>query len=209
MDTDKIEEMLITAKPFVGSLRKLGFGNDNIKFVNVYCSLGVYIDSQLKWDKSLKMVTKSYSAKLLQLKRLRYLPKSVLEKIYYQSIVAGVVYCMPVWGTCSPSKFNELELIHERAARIILNLPRNVNVIQRANWRPLQYIYNKRVATLMHDIYHEKAPADLLNLFEKQSQTRTRQKHCFEIFRPKTEIGRTPLRYRGPITWNALPTEIK
>ena len=76
MDTDKTEEMLITAKPFVGSLRKLGFGNDNIKFVNVYCSLGVYIDSQLKWDKSLKMVTKSYSAKLLQLKRLRYLPKS-------------------------------------------------------------------------------------------------------------------------------------
>ena len=59
----------------------------------------------------------------------------------------------------------------------------------------------------MHDIYHEKAPTDLLNLFEKQSQTRTRQKHCFEIFRPETEIGRTALRYRGPITWNALPTE--
>ena len=87
MDTDKTEAMLITAKPFVGPLRKLGFGNDNIKFVNEYCSLAVYIDSQLKWDKSLKMVAKSYSAKLLQLKRLRYLPKSVLEKIYYQSIV--------------------------------------------------------------------------------------------------------------------------
>ena len=68
-------------------------------------------------------------------------------------------------------------------------------------------IYKKRVAPLMHDIYHEKAPTHLLNLFEKQSQTRTRQKHCFEIFRPKTEIGRTALRYRGPITWNALPTE--
>ena len=61
----------------------------------------------------------------------------------------------------------------------------------------------------MHDIYHEKAPTDLLNLFEKQSQTRTRQKHCFEIFRPKTEIGRTALRYRGHITWNARPTETK
>ena len=90
------------------------------------------IDSQLKWDKQVKMVAKSYSAKLLQLKRLRYLPKSVLEKIYYQSIVASVVYCMPVWGTCLPSKFNELELIHERAARIIFNL-RNVNVLQKAS----------------------------------------------------------------------------
>lgn len=61
----------------------------------------------------------------------------------------------------------------------------------------------------MHHIYLEKVPADLLNLFEKQPQTRTRQKHCFEIFRPKMGIGRTALRYRGPITWNALPTEIK
>ena len=58
----------------------------------------------------------------------------------------------------------------------------------------------------MHDLYNEKALTGLLNLFEKQSQTRTRQKHCFEIFRPKAEIGRKVLWYRGPITWNALPT---
>ena len=121
-NTDKIEVMLITAKPFVGPLRKLSFEKDNIKFVNVSRCLGVYIDSQLKWDKQVKIVTKSYSAKLTQLRRLRYLPKSVLEKIYYQTIVAGVVYCMPVWETCSPSQFNKLELIHERAARIIFNL---------------------------------------------------------------------------------------
>ena len=209
MNTDKTEAMLITAKPSVGPLKKLSFGKDNIKFVNVSRSLGVYIDSQLKWDKQVSMAAKSYSAKLSQLKRLRYLPKSVLEKIYYQTIVAGVVYCMPVWGTCSPSQFNELELIHERAARIIFNLPRNVNVLQKANWRPLEYICKKRVATLMHDIYYEKAPTDLLNLFEKQSQTRTRQKHCFEIVRPRSEIGRTALRYHGPITWNALLTETK
>ena len=71
VNIDKTEAMRITAKPFVGPLRKLGFGN--IKFVNVSCSLGVYFDSQLKWDKQVKMVAKSYSAKRLQLKRLRYL----------------------------------------------------------------------------------------------------------------------------------------
>jgi len=38
VNTDKTEAMLITAKPFVGPLRKLGFGNDDIKFVNVSCS---------------------------------------------------------------------------------------------------------------------------------------------------------------------------
>ena len=52
----------IASEPFVGPLRKLGFGNDDIKFVNVSCSLGVYIDSQLKWDKQVKMAAKSFSA---------------------------------------------------------------------------------------------------------------------------------------------------
>ena len=61
----------------------------------------------------------------------------------------------------------------------------------------------------MHDIYYEEAPTDLLNLFEKQSQTRARQKHCFEIVRPRSEKGQTAPRYRRPITWNALPTETK
>ena len=84
-----------------------------------------------------------------------------------------------------------------------------MNVLQKANWRPLEYICKKRVATLMHDIYHEKAPTDLPNLFKKQSQTRTRQKRCSEIFRPRSEIGRTALRYRGSLTWNALLTETK
>ena len=65
------------------------------------------------------------------------------------------------------------------------------------------------MTTLMHDICYEKAAADLVNLLEKQSHTRTRQKHCFEIFRPRTEIGRTALRYRGPITWNAFPAATK
>ena len=82
-------------------------------------------------------------------------------------------------------------------------------MLQKANWRPLEYIYKKRMATLMHDIYYETAPTDLVNLLEKQSHARTRQKHCFEIFRPRTEIGRTALRYRGPITWNAFPAETK
>ena len=52
------------------------------------------------------------------------------NKIYDQSIVAGVVYCMPF-------QFYELELlIHERTARMIFNLPRNVNVLKKANEDP-------------------------------------------------------------------------
>ena len=57
VNTDKTEAMLITAKPFVGPLRKLGFGNDNINFVNVSRSLGVYIDSSIEqMDRSILFI---------------------------------------------------------------------------------------------------------------------------------------------------------
>ena len=123
MNTDKTEAMLSTTKPFVGRLRTLSFGNDNIKFVNLSRSLGDYIDNQLKWNKKVNIVAKSYSTKLSQLKRLRYLPKSVLEKIYYQYIVAGVVNCMPVWGTCSPSKamFTLYRIVKRSVAESVLD----------------------------------------------------------------------------------------
>ena len=62
---------------------------------------------------------------------------------------------------------------------------------------------------LMHDIFHAKVPVDLAKSFARSKSTRTRKQHCFEIARPQTEIGRTSLRYRGPLSWNALPNQTK
>ena len=49
-----------------------------------------------------------------------------------------------VWGNCSNEKFQEMECIHIKAARIIKKVPRNMHECETqstAKWPDLAYIY--------------------------------------------------------------------
>ena len=129
--------------------------------------LGVTIDRGLKWNQQVKRVVKDFSAKLSQLKRLKFLSKKVLEEIYYKSIVPCVVYSLSVWGTCSKTLFNEIEKMHERAAKLIYEVHNCEDPLTTVGWKPLEHIYKRRIAILMHDIYNERVPNELHEAFKK------------------------------------------
>ena len=73
------------------------------------------IDSQLSWHSRVESICKSFGKKVDLLKRLKYLPKDILQTIYFKNIVPTVRYCSLVWGTCSPTLVNEIDHIHVRA----------------------------------------------------------------------------------------------
>ena len=156
-----------------------------------------------------KNIVKSYGAKLSQIKRMKYLPKNVLVEIYYKSVIANVTYCITVWGTCSPPLFEVLEHIHVRAAKLIYNIKdekfTDEQILQKVGWRKLEYIYKRRILSVMHDIYYNKTPSTLTDMFSKGNNSTTKQRLNFQIKRPRTEQGRTSLLYRGPLTCNLIP----
>ena len=213
VNSDKTEAMIISLKPFIGPLRPLIFGDSNIKFVTTSKCLGVTIDNSLKWNVQVKNIVKSYGAKLSQIKRMKYLPKNVLVEIYYKSIIANVTYCITVWGTCSPPLFEALEHIHVRAAKLIYDIKdeklTDEQILQKVGWRKLEYIYKRRILSVMYDIYYNKTPSTLTDMFSKGNNSTTKQRLNFQIKRPRTEQGRASLLYRGPLTWNLIPHEIK
>ena len=147
---DKTEAMIITQRPFIGPTLP-------IRSISTTKSLGVEIDNKLTWKKQLRKVTKSFGAKLSQLRKMKYLSKHVLEEIYHKSIVSNVTYGILVWGTCSPSLLNDLEHYHVRAAKMIYNITKDdltdEQILQKAKWEPLNTIYKRRILTLMHDMY--------------------------------------------------------
>ena len=114
INSEKTEAMIISLRPFIIPLRPLRYGNKYIKFVRKSKCLGVIIDNSLRWNRQVEHMVKSYGAKLSQLKRIKHLPKHVLEEIYYKSIIANIMYCIAVWETCSPSLFRDLERIQYR-----------------------------------------------------------------------------------------------
>ena len=209
INTEKTEAMILSRKHFIGPLKQLSLGENNIEFVAETKCLGVTIDKALKWNKQVKRVVNDFSAKLSQLKRLKFLSKKVLEEIYYKSIVPCVVYSLSVWGTCSKTLFNEIEKMHERAAKLIYEVHSCKDPLTAVGWKPLEHIYKRRIAILMYDIYNERVPNELQGEFKKNLFGRGQEKLTMEIPRPRTEIGRNSVKYRGPLIWNLLTTETR
>ena len=209
--TVKSEVLIITNRDFVGPLRPVRIGNEIIKYVKTTSLLGIEVDNKLTWNTQVKKVIKSYSAKVGQLKRMAYLPIHVQEEIYFKTIIAAVAHGMTVWWTCSPSHTEDLERIHVRAARVIHRLPRDISddeILRLAKWDRLDYIYKRKILSMMHKIYQQTAPKELVNHFCRKL-TRSRDKMSFELPRCSREIGRTSVRWRGPLLWNTLPINLR
>ena len=209
--SDKSEVMIITRQDFVGPLRPVKIGDSIIKYKNSVTSLGVTIDKHLKWDQQIKKVAKSYRAKMSQFRRMTYLPIAIQEEIYFKTVIAAVTYGIAVWGTCSQALMSQLERIHARAAKLIHKLPKNISdedALLNANWDRLDYIYKRRMLTIMHKVCHGDCPEDFKQLFDKRCG-RYARKNSLVVPRVATEQGRMSARFRGPNLWNQLPETLR
>ena len=99
----KSEVMVLNRNSFCGPLKPVTLGDKILSYVYSSVCLGVVIDSKLSWQPQITAVCKSFSRKVKNLKRLRVLPRRVLEAIYFRSIVPSVTYGVLVWGTCTLS----------------------------------------------------------------------------------------------------------
>ena len=82
-----------------------------------------------------------------------------------------------------------------------------------ANALPITFLYYESVSTLMHDINNNKAPANMLNLFQKTSsihsyntRSSTSGKFCVESSR--LEIQNNSFSRLGVMPWNEIPRYI-
>ena len=94
--TGKTEAMLISSNAFVGPLRPLMFRNSYIHFTTKSTCLGVEIDYKLNWKPQVTALHTKFGGKLKFLKKIKALPSSVLEEIYFKGIVPSITYCIAI-----------------------------------------------------------------------------------------------------------------
>ena len=81
-------------------------------------------------------------------------------------------------------------------------MKRGEDPLEVAKWKPISYLYKRRVATIMHDVHRNEPNIELTQMFEKNKYSKTRGANNYAIPRPRTEHGRSSICYRGPLTWN-------
>ena len=118
------------------------------------------------------------------------------------SIVPSITYCIAVWGSCSLSLFNDLEHLHIKAAKLIHKLPSGTpdcDALKRAKWKPLSYIYKRRLASIMYQVHNDILPVQLTALLGTRSNEtsyKLRRSNDFSLVRYHSELGRNSIRYR-------------
>jgi len=203
--------MVLSNTRFIGPLKPLKWGEDIIHYVSSTNCLWITIDDKLSWSQHIACVRSAFNAKVKMLKRISFLPTSILETFYYKIVIPSVLYGIVIWG--SGPKLKDLEMIHIRAARLIHKLPNNLkdeDILSKVGWMPLEYFYKFRILTITHKAFYNLGLQEINYLITKNSSRYKLRKSLNVLLnRPNTELGRKSLVHRSAIAWNALPDNLK
>lgn len=110
----KTEAMIISRSNFIAPQPALTYGTKTIELKSSSKCLGLTTDNRLSWQDHIRNICKLFNKKLAILKRIKFLPHSILESIYFNSVILSVVYNIVVWGSVSSALMKDIERIHIR-----------------------------------------------------------------------------------------------
>ena len=105
--------------------------------------------------------------------KLRHsVPQPILLNICKSLIHLYLTYGLAAWGQACKNCLNKILILQKRALRLLYFADWRDHAIPlflKANVLPTTFLYYESVSSLMHDINNDKAPANMLNLFQKTS----------------------------------------
>ena len=134
-----------------------------------------------------------------------------MQDLYFKVILPSVAYGLKLWGSCYNSnfKFQSVERLYCRAARLIFNLPKDMasaEVLQRAQWPTLSIYHKSAIFICFHKAFHDRLPVTLIDLISKKRATNYSTRTCASLIVPRfnTRYMKDSVAFRGSVLWNAV-----
>lgn len=176
--------------------------------------LGVLIDSRMTWTSHINEMVKKMGRGMAAIKYCRkYLPGYLVKQLMQAIVLSQMDYCSVVWSNTSENNLNKLQVVLNKAARIVLNCSYRTRVsemLNTLNWLSVKDRLYYTLLCFVRSVIMKKCPATLFNFFVFSSSTHTYStRHSVEerFLLPayKTGAGQRTLHYRGMLAWNSLP----
>ena len=90
-----------------------------IERVTSYKFLGILIDDKLTFKLHIELVQNKLSRNLGIMRKLNFLPKKILVKLYYSIIYPFLIYGLLIWGSTFTTSLNSLVIIQKKVVRVI------------------------------------------------------------------------------------------
>ena len=218
LNSSKTEFMLVGSRQRLGTYNtspNLAIDGNAIKQVKCVKSLGVHIDDNLSWNTHIEKISKKIASGIGALKRCRpFVPQTALQSIYNALIQPHFDYCSAVWGHFGTTLANKLQILQNRAARILTfsNYDSSSDpLFYLLGWKRLDTQRQIQEAVMVYKSLHGLAPNYLSSLFTQRniSYNLRDSESKLVIPLPRTNFLKNSFRYSGAVIWNNLPLELR
>ena len=148
------------------------------------------------------------------LRRMKpFFPLCCLKMLYKTLIQPYFDYCSPLWDTCGKVRKDKLQVLQNRAARVITGARLDVNsanVLEDLQWSTLDVRRHRLKGVLMCKILNRQSAPSLREKFIKikdlNREYNLRSNDTdLALPKPKTNYLKRRFKYSGAMLWNSLP----
>ena len=215
----KTKSLQIGSKPAIKKAEKLEvrLSDETVEQVDSFDYLGLRVSNCLSCESHITRLCRRTHSRLSLLNRISaFLPKPVLCRIYKQTILPILDYCSIVWHDCGSTLTRQVELVQNRAMRIILKEGKKKCTQEMRNDLNLLTLFNRRrffrYVLIFKILNNLNCPEQLLDVFKFRSSVRNRElrdETLLDLPKVKTKMGQTMFAYAGAKDWNSLPRHIR
>jgi len=176
--------------------------------------LGITIDSKLAFSDHINSLCHKARFNLIALNRVRrYVSKSQLKLLLNSYIISVFTYAPIVWMFCSKALNREIEKVHKRALRAVLNdfSSNYEELLENSFCKRIHCIHLYHLLCEVFKTLHGLNPSFMKSFFvPKPTRYNLRDTNLLAL--PLTNsirYGMQSFNFRGSLLWNSLPAEIK
>lgn len=220
LNIDKTKAMIIctnknSARIDVNKLKIL-LNNKKVEIIQEVKYLGFVIDHNLSLQAHLKYINNKLNKKLYFLSRIsKQLSVFTRITVYNTIILPHFQYCSTLLYTMNKSQIANLQIIQNKAMRIILSCNKYAPICRMLNmlkWWPINKKLKFNTLVFIYKILHNLLPAYLADKLKFSREVHgydTRKRTNFYIKKTKLSSTMTSLYYKGLNEFNDLPNAIK
>lgn len=222
LNPKKSKFILTGSKANIGKISlediKIAVGGEPVEYVDEARSLGVIIDSQLKFESQVLESVRSCFYRLKMLYNIRqYLSEELRITLCESLILSKLNYCDVVFGPCLYGKTQKLlQRVQNACARFCFYIPPRSHVTPYLNSSNLLKMKARRdlhLATLLFGVIKDKSPPYLYSKLEwARDKSRYPSRSCSLVFvtkKHRTVAFRGSFRFAASRCWNDLPPPLR
>ena len=170
--------------------------------------LGCVIEPSLKWHQQILGLVQKLRKRLAALDSLKFaIPYETRKRIAEAMFISVLTYCLPVYGGTDNRNIDSLQVMQNRAGRLVTLLPRwaaRREIFDRLNWFTVRQLLFYHSALTTFRVRQSKEPEYL-----RRFMTRDNQRGNIVIPHTHLSLTKQSYCYRAAEEWNKIPQCIR